>query len=108
MGAAQEVFARPATAWVAAFLGHANVLPGPDGLARLVPEDAVRLGEGEAYPVTSRQTTDTGTEVTVRHPLGPLTLHLSAREAGAICAGQLRLTVDPARVLTLPDDRETA
>ncbi|GMA16201.1 ABC transporter ATP-binding protein [Deinococcus metallilatus] len=106
VGAAQEVFARPATAWVAAFLGHANVLPGPDGLARLIPEDAVRLGVGDAFAVTARQTTDTGTEVTVAHPLGPLTLHLSAREAEDIHAQTLRLTVDPARVLTLPDDRE--
>ncbi|GAA5532287.1 ABC transporter ATP-binding protein [Deinococcus aluminii] len=106
VGAAGEVFARPATAWVAAFLGHANVLPGPDGLARLIPEDAVRLGVGDAFPVTARQTTDTGTEVTVAHPLGPLTLHLSAREAEDIHAQTLRLTVDPARVLTLPDDRE--
>ncbi|GAA5513988.1 vitamin B12 import ATP-binding protein BtuD [Deinococcus carri] len=108
VGAAGEVFARPATAWVAAFLGHANVLPGPGGTARLIPEDAVRLGEGEAFPVTARQTTDTGTEVMVGHPLGPLTLHLSPREAADICGGRLRLTVDPARVLTLPDDRETA
>ncbi|EYB67794.1 ABC transporter [Deinococcus phoenicis] len=108
VGAAREVFARPATAWVAAFLGHANVLPGPDGRARLIPEDAVRLGEGKAFPVTARQTTDTGTEVTVGHPLGPLTLHLSAREAADLCGDSLRLTVDPARVLTLPDDRERA
>lgn len=106
VGAAAEVFARPATAWVAAFLGHANVLPGPGGTARLIPEDAVRLGEGSPHTVTARQTTDTGTEVTVAHPLGPLTLHLSAREAGQLQGDALRLTVDPARVLTLPDDRE--
>ncbi|MEW6422767.1 MAG: ABC transporter ATP-binding protein [Deinococcota bacterium] len=106
VGAAREVFARPATAWVAAFLGHANVLSGPDGQARLVPEDAVQLGEGEPYPLTTSQTTDTGTVVTVQHPLGPLTLHLSAREAANVCGDQLRLTLDLARVMTLPDDRE--
>ncbi|MBB5235009.1 ABC transporter ATP-binding protein [Deinococcus budaensis] len=105
VGAAAEVFARPATAWVAAFLGHANVLPGPGGTAHLIPEDAVRLGEGDPHPVTARQTTDTGTEVAVAHPLGPLTLHLSARETGQLQGGTLRLTLDPARVLTLPDDR---
>lgn len=108
VGGAAEVFARPATAWVAAFLGHANVLPGPIGRARLVPEDAVRLGEGEPLPVTARRTTDTGAEVTAQHPLGPLTLHLSAREAAGIQGDTLRLTLDPARILTLPDDRERA
>ncbi|KEF33495.1 ABC transporter ATP-binding protein [Deinococcus sp. RL] len=106
VGPAAEVFARPATAWVAAFLGHANVLPGPGGVARLVPEDAVRLGEGDPCPVTAHQPTDTGAEVTVAHPLGPLTLHLSAREAAGIGGGRLRLSVHEGRVLTLPDDRE--
>ncbi|WP_034386859.1 ABC transporter ATP-binding protein [Deinococcus sp. YIM 77859] len=106
VGPAEEVFARPATAWVAAFLGHANILPGPSGLAHLVPEDAVRLGEGEVFPVTARQMTDTGTDVTVQHPLGPLRLHLSPREAAALCGDGLRLTLDPTRVLALPDDRE--
>ncbi|WP_027460191.1 ABC transporter ATP-binding protein [Deinococcus murrayi] len=106
VGPAAEVFARPATAWVAAFLGHANVLPGPGGVARLVPEDAVRLGEGDPFPVTAHQPTDTGAEVTVLHPLGPLTLHLSAREAASIGGGRLRLRVDEERVLTLPNDQE--
>lgn len=107
VGEAAEVFARPATAWVAAFLGHANVLAAPGGMARLVPEEAVRLGEGDPFPVTARQTTDTGTEVTVAHPLGPLTLHLSPREAAGIEGGRVRLSVDEQRVLTLPDDRES-
>lgn len=106
VGAAAEVFARPATAWVAAFLGHANVLAAPGGVARLVPEEAVRLGEGDPFPVTTHQPTDTGAEVTVAHPLGPLTLHLSPREAAGIEEGRLRLSVDDQRVLTLPDDRE--
>ncbi|WP_102125243.1 ABC transporter ATP-binding protein [Deinococcus planocerae] len=106
VGAAPEVFARPATAWVAAFLGHANVLPCGNGAARLTPGDAVRLGEGDPLPVTARRQTDTGSEVTVAHPLGPLTLHLSAREAGGVEGDRLRLRVDEGRVLTLPDDRE--
>ncbi|MDL2345022.1 ABC transporter ATP-binding protein, partial [Deinococcus sp. MIMF12] len=105
VGAAAEVFARPATAWVAAFLGHANVLPAPGGLARLVPEQAVRLGQGDLLPVTAQQPTDSGVEVTVAHSLGPLTLHLSAREAAGLEDGRLRLSVDEGRVLTLPDDR---
>ncbi|MPY67279.1 ABC transporter ATP-binding protein [Deinococcus sp. SDU3-2] len=108
VGGAAEVFARPATAWVAAFLGHTNVLTAPGGLARLVPEGAVRLGKGNPLPVTAYQPTDTGTEVTVVHPLGTLTLHLSPREAGGIDEGRLRLSVDEGRVLTLPDDREGA
>ncbi|MCP2013943.1 ABC-type Fe3+/spermidine/putrescine transport system ATPase subunit [Deinococcus sp. HSC-46F16] len=106
VGGAQQVFARPATAWVAAFLGHANVLAAPGGVARLIPEEAVRLGEGDPFPVTAHQPTDTGAEVTVAHPLGPLTLHLSPREAADIEEGRLRLNVDEERVLTLPDDRE--
>ncbi|MBI0444691.1 ABC transporter ATP-binding protein [Deinococcus sp. DB0503] len=109
VGVSREVFARPATAWVAAFLGHANILPGPKGQVCLIPEDAVRLGEGEAYPITARQTTDTGMSATVQHSLGPLTLHLSAREAADLGGeDSLRLTLNPTRVLTLPDDRERA
>lgn len=108
VGAASEVFARPATAWVAAFLGHPNLLPAPGGGVLLVPEDAVRLGVGDPAPVLTHQATDSGLEVTVRHPLGPLTLHLSPREAGAVKNGALRLALDSARLLTLPDDRDRA
>ncbi|BDP40871.1 ABC transporter ATP-binding protein [Deinococcus aetherius] len=106
VGEVPEVFAHPASAWVAAFLGHANILPCGNGTARLVSEEAVRLGEGDLLPVTARQATDTGTEVTALHPLGPLTLHLSAREAAGLEGDRLRLRVEEARVLTLPDDRE--
>ncbi|MEF2278708.1 ABC transporter ATP-binding protein [Deinococcus sp. YIM 134068] len=105
-GAAAEVFARPATAWVAAFLGHPNVLARGDGTARLVPETAVALGEGDLLPVTARRATATGAEVTVAHSLGPLTLNLSAREAAEVEDDGLRLWLDESRVLTLPDDRE--
>ncbi len=104
VGAAAEVFARPATAWVAAFLGWANVLPGGPGEALLVPEDAAQLGVGEAWPVTARQGTEAGETVTVAHALGPLTLHLSAREA-ALAGGTLTLWVDEGRVQRVPDDR---
>lgn len=108
-GRAEEVFAHPASAWIAAFLGHGNLLPASDGTVLLVPEDAVRLGEGEACPVQTRQATDTGVEVTVLHPLGPLHLDLSVREAARLEEGpgkdRLRLTVDRSRVLALPDDR---
>ncbi|MFC4637353.1 ABC transporter ATP-binding protein [Deinococcus hohokamensis] len=106
-GPAADVFARPATAWVAAFLGHANVLARPDGAALWIPETAVTLGTGEPCPLTVRQTTGSGETVTAQHPLGPLTLHLSAREVPLIEAGRLRLTVNPAQVMTLPDDRGT-
>ncbi|SMB90033.1 ABC transporter ATP-binding protein [Deinococcus hopiensis] len=105
VGGAQEVFAQPATAWVAAFLGHTNLLPASSGEVLLVPENAVRLGEGEALPVVTRQTTGAGLEVTVRHPLGPLTLHLSPREAAQLEGDTLRLSLTPPRLLPLPDDR---
>ncbi|MFC3833924.1 MULTISPECIES: ABC transporter ATP-binding protein [Deinococcus] len=104
-GAAPQVFDRPATAWVAAFLGWENLLPGGPGRVRLVPETAVRLGTGDAFPVTRRQRTDTGLTVTVAHPHGPLTLHLSAREAAALDGDALRVDVDASRVLDVPDDR---
>ncbi|WP_229723571.1 ABC transporter ATP-binding protein [Deinococcus aerolatus] len=105
-GAAREVFDRPATAWVAAFLGWANVLVRGSGQALLVPEDAVRLGEGEAFPVTSRHTTEAGETVTVAHLLGPLTLNLSAREVGLLGGEGLRMEVDEGRLRTVTDDRD--
>ncbi|WP_309572876.1 ABC transporter ATP-binding protein [Deinococcus sp.] len=104
-GAAREVFERPATAWVAAFLGWANVLPGEPGRARLVPEAAVRLGLGEVYPVTVQHRTEAGVTVTVAHALGPLTLHLSAREAALIDGRTLQLGVNADHLLDVPDDR---
>lgn len=107
VGAAREVFDQPATAWVAAFLGWANVLARSGGQALLVPEDAVRLGEGEALPLTARQATGAGETVTVTHPLGPLTLNLSAREVGWIDGQRLRLDVEMARVRAVKDDRHS-
>nr|WP_240741797.1 ABC transporter ATP-binding protein [Deinococcus sp. KSM4-11] len=107
-GAARQVFERPNSAWVAAFLGWENILPGGPGRARLVPEDAARLGSGEAWPVRVQQRTEAGLTVTVAHPLGSLTLHLSAREAAALDGDVLRLEVDSSRVLDVPDDRDTA
>ena len=105
-GAAREVFAHPETAWVAAFLGWPNVLERDGGRALLVPEDAVRLGVGDPFTLTSRQVTEAGETVTVAHPLGPLTLNLSAREAGMIDGQTLRLAVDDARLRRVPDDRQ--
>ena len=104
-GGAAEVFARPETAWVAAFLGWANVLPGPPGQALLVPEMALRPGEGEACPVIARQPGEAGVAVTAAHPLGPLTLHLSVREAAHLEGDTLRLDVDRAGLREVPDDR---
>ncbi|MFD1730896.1 ABC transporter ATP-binding protein [Deinococcus malanensis] len=106
-GTAAEVFARPATAWVASFLGHTNVLGGQNGMARLIPESAIRLGQGDCCRVTARQVTELGETVTVRHPLGALTLHLSARERALAQSHMLQLELDLAQVLTLPDDRES-
>lgn len=104
VAAAREVFAHPATAWVAAFLGWANILPQGNGLALLVPEEAMRLGAGERCRVVARQLTEAGEVVQVAHSLGPLTLQLSAREAEG--AGEsLLLEVDLGRSLVVPDDR---
>ncbi len=104
-GAAREVFDRPATAWVAAFLGWANVLKRDGGQALLVPEDTVRLGEGDTFTLISRQATEAGETVTVAHPLGPLTLNLSAREVGMLNGQRLRLEVAMTQVREVTDDR---
>ncbi|UQN06886.1 ABC transporter ATP-binding protein [Deinococcus sp. QL22] len=105
-GAAQDVFRHPATAWVAAFLGQANLWPQPGGVCLLVPEQALTLGEGEPYPVTSRQPHDSGETVTVAHPRGPLTLNLSPRESLQIVDRQLRVWVNEGQLQRLVDDRE--
>ncbi|CAM3652289.1 ABC transporter ATP-binding protein [Deinococcus saxicola] len=106
-GAARAVFDQPATAWVAAFLGWANVLGREGGQALLVPEDAVRLGQGDIFTLSSRHATEAGETVTLAHPLGPLTLNLSTREAGLIDGQTLRLAVDMARVREVGDDRQS-
>ncbi|ADV66540.1 ABC transporter ATP-binding protein [Deinococcus maricopensis] len=103
-GVAADVFARPATAWAAAFLGHRNLLPETGGQVRLVPEDALQLGDGDAAPVRARVRTDTGETLTVDAPVGALTLDLSAREAAGV-GNTLRLRVLPERTVLLPDDR---
>ncbi|UBV43293.1 ABC transporter ATP-binding protein [Deinococcus taeanensis] len=106
VGAAAEVFARPATAWVAAFLGEANLLPAAPGEVRFVPEEALWPGEGQAWPVTARQPVEGGVRVTVAHAWGPLTLTLSAREMASLRGETLPLAVREALVRPLPDDRD--
>ncbi len=104
LGPADLVRASPVSAWAAAFLGHRNLLPrGAETL--LVPEEAVKLGEGPAYPVTGRRADGVGTLIEVAHDLGPLTLALSPREA-ELAKDTLRLTVDRARCRLLPSDLE--
>jgi iron(III) transport system ATP-binding protein len=104
-GAARDVFYYPATAWVAAFLGHANLWPQPGGTCLLVPEQAVTVGEGEPYALTARQPNESGETVTLAHPRGPLTLSLSARESVQIVDGHLRVRVDEGQLQRLVDDR---
>lgn len=103
-GKTTEVFARPTSAWVAAFFGYQNLLPAAQGQVLLVPEQAVRLGQGEACPVLAQQPSDDGVQVQVQHPLGRLSLHLSAREALPL-GNTLELDVDRSHCLLLPDDR---
>ncbi|MDO4246905.1 MAG: ABC transporter ATP-binding protein [Deinococcus sp.] len=105
VGAAQDVFQQPATAWVAEFLGWENVFSAGAGRALLVPEAAVRLGEGEAWPVQARQAGEAGEKVMVAHALGPLHLHLSPREAAQV-GEMVRLTLPPQALREVPDDRE--
>lgn len=105
VGAAQDVFQQPATAWVAEFLGWENVFSAGAERALLVPEAAVRLGEGEAWPVQARQAGEGGEKVTVAHALGPLHLHLSPREAAQV-GETVRLTLPPEALREVPDDRE--
>ena len=104
VGAAQEVFREPKTAWVAEFLGWQNILPQAGGTALLVPEEALVLGAGDPCPVVSRQVTETGETVQVRHSAGPLTLHLSAREARA-AGDTVSLKVVPSLTRRVLDDR---
>lgn len=105
VGGAEEVFARPATAWVAAFLGESNLLPDGAGWVRFVPEEALRPGVGDRWPVTARQPVEGGVRVTVAHAWGPLSLTLSAREAAALDGDRLRLSVEESGVRRLPEDR---
>lgn len=108
-GQAAAVFAAPETAWVAEFLGWANLLPAEDGRVRLVPEGAAVLGAGEPCAVLERARGSAGERVTVAHPLGPLRLLLSPREAAQHLGGDtLRLGLREDALLTVPDDRETA
>ena len=104
VGAAREVFREPKTAWVAEFLGWQNILPQAGGTAQLVPEEALVLGAGDPCPVVSRQVTETGETVQVQHSAGPLTLHLSAREARA-AGDTVSLKVVPSLTRRVPDDR---
>ena len=104
VGAAREVFREPKTAWVAEFLGWQNILPQAGGTALLVPEEALVLGAGDPCPVVSRQVTETGETVQVQHSAGPLTLHLSAREARA-AGDTVSLKVVPSLTRRVLDDR---
>ncbi len=108
-GPIADVFERPQSGWVAAFLGYRNLLPSGPGQVLLVPEQAVTLdavtlsvGQTGGYPVLHQTPSEGGVLVSVQHTLGPLELHLSPREAALIHAGQLALQVDMNRCLELP------
>lgn len=105
-GPSAEVFARPLTAWVAAFLGHANVLSRPQGKALWIPESAVQLGTGQACRVETEAWNEAGALVRLIHPIGPLQLHLSIRERALLSGGTLQVQVHPGQTQLLPDDRD--
>lgn len=104
-GPTTEVFARPQTAWAAAFLGYRNLLAREAGQALLIPEQAVQLGTGATYTVTQQLPSEGGLLVSVAHPLGELQLHLSPREALNVQEGCLRLEIQENACLLLKDDR---
>ena len=104
VGTTAEVFGQPATAWAAAFLGERNLYPQSGGVL-LVPERAVRLDEGEAWPLLAVLPAEAGLDVTLAHRLGPLRVTLSPREAALIDGGLVRAELDLNLCPVLPDDR---
>jgi len=108
VGSAADVFARPSGAWAAAFLGERNLYP-QEGGTLLVPERAVTLGAGEAWPVLQATLDAAGVHVTLAYTLGPLHLTLSPREAAHLqvtdAGTVLRAEVQLGACLLLPEDR---
>ena len=104
VGTTAEVFGNPATAWAAAFLGERNLYPQPGGVL-LVPERAVRLGVGEAWPLLATLPAEAGLDVTLAHRLGPLRVTLSPREAALLEGDSVRVEIDLNLCSLLPDDR---
>ncbi len=104
-GKTSEVFSRPVNAWAAAFLGERNLFVQPGGVL-MVPERAIALGKGEAWTVLERVPSEDGVRVRLAHPLGPLSVTLSPREATLLTGPGLQAEVNMAECLTLPDDRD--
>jgi putative spermidine/putrescine transport system ATP-binding protein len=117
VGTPEEVYRRPATEFVARFLGEANLLPvvggsvpalgrdagvpGADGLAVLRPEDLGLAAEGAGPEVVVRNVTYQGTrlrvEADLQGPAAPLVVTLPAGEDTVRPApgDRLRLLVPP-------------
>ncbi|WP_407539842.1 ABC transporter ATP-binding protein [Deinococcus radiomollis] len=104
-GETGEVFRRPVSAWAAAFLGERNLFVQPGGVL-MVPERAIVLGKGEAWTVLERVPSEDGMRVRLAHPLGPLSVTLSPREAALLTGPGLQAEINMAECLTLPDDRD--
>ena len=104
VGTAAAVFEQPATAWAAAFLGERNLYPQPGGVL-MVPERAVRLGVGEAWPLLATLPAEAGLDVTLAHRLGPLRVTLSPREAALLGGDLVQAELDLNLCSLLPDDR---
>jgi iron(III) transport system ATP-binding protein len=106
IGPAADVFASPAGAWAAAFLGERNLYSQAGGGVLMVPERAVSLGTGEAWPVLQAVPGETGLTVRLAHKLGPLHLRLSAREAALLDSPTLQAEVNLNLCSLLPEDRD--
>ncbi|KMN34864.1 ABC transporter ATP-binding protein [Chromobacterium sp. LK1] len=98
-----QLLARPASAWLARFIGYQNVLE-----RAVVPGHALLLGPEQA-PARIEALTQLadGVELRARAQAGVLSLVLSAREAAALGAelrvgGRFGLGVDAAALIPLP------
>jgi ABC-type Fe3+/spermidine/putrescine transport system ATPase subunit len=106
VGTPDELYDRPATAFVAGFVGRANVLPGslvgePSGVRVLVRPEAMRLGDGPlAGEVTARRFAGGFAFFTVRHASGA-TFEVFAKHDAARVGDAVRASV--ARVLFRED-----
>ncbi len=105
-----ELYHRPASAWIARFLGHKNLWPSGDSFL-LVPSAAVGLRGGEPAELESHSSDGERHLIRLRCPEGALELELSSREWAELRQGRdlevgsaLGIALDRAALLRLPGD----